>query len=76
MSEFSLFIMIGNNVSQYLFEGDVIVDENDSSDAELIRLWERGDNDSQAFKRQTTRNFKWLWHMKQVPYVISPNLGL
>ncbi|XP_028405803.1 uncharacterized protein LOC114528384 [Dendronephthya gigantea] len=67
-------------IADDLFEGDVILDQvSIPEDKELYNIQHKKDNalrdgDENAAKRQGTRNLKWLWHFRKVPYEISPSL--
>ena len=60
-----------------MLEGDVILDPKTMpEDREMYQLQQKKKNESDVAgtKRQGTRNSKWLWHRKEVPYEISPSL--
>lgn len=75
----SSIILLAQEIADDLFEGDIILDKTtDPEDRELYSLQKKKKDstlkDENAGKRQGTRNLKWLWHYKKIPYEISPSL--
>lgn len=75
-----LVIFLVQKISDDLFEGDIILHSTRiPEDRELYKLQQKKkketSSDENVSKRQGTRNLKWLWHFKKVPYEISPTLG-
>ena len=62
--------------SDDLLEGDVILDPRTMpEDKEMYELQQKKKSETEGgIKRQGTRNLKWLWHQKKVPYEISRSL--
>ncbi|CAB4020073.1 partial, partial [Paramuricea clavata] len=65
-------------ISDDLFEGDIVLDPDTiPEDKELYDMQQKKKNETSVktgTKRQGTRNLKWLWHYKKVPYEISSSL--
>ena len=73
-----LLLCLVQEISDDLFEGDVVLDPDTiPEDKELYDLQQKKKNEASVKngnKRQGTRNLKWLWHHKKVPYEILPSL--